>query len=147
MTRNTRRIFVTLPVRSVPRSVAFFASLGFTFEPSLSDAHAACMVLNECSFAVLVAEDWYVSVWSLGTDTNSKRVAVGFECGTRTEVDDCLARCCASGGTAMKSPLDLGHVYSATFRDLDGHSWEAVWSADGFGGAPKNGRGCVRWVQ
>ena len=36
-------IFVNLPVRDLPRSMAFYEALGFTVNPHFSDETAACM--------------------------------------------------------------------------------------------------------
>ena len=40
-----RKIFVNLPVEDLDRSVAFFAALGFGFNPQFTDANATCMVV------------------------------------------------------------------------------------------------------
>ncbi len=42
----SRKIFVNLPVEDLPRSMRFYESLGFTFNPQFTDDSAACMVIS-----------------------------------------------------------------------------------------------------
>ena len=50
-------IFVSLPVKSVSKSVEFFSKLGFTFDTQLTDETAACMIMGQDIFVMLVTED------------------------------------------------------------------------------------------
>lgn len=47
-------IFVNLPVANLERSKTFFGSLGFTFNPQFTDDTAACMVVADNIFAMLI---------------------------------------------------------------------------------------------
>jgi predicted lactoylglutathione lyase len=47
-------IFVNLPVRDLARSRRFFEALGFGFNPQFTDETAACMVISETIFAMLL---------------------------------------------------------------------------------------------
>ena len=49
-------IFVNLPVKDLERSVKFFTELGFTFNPQFTDTTAACMVVTETIYAMLLTE-------------------------------------------------------------------------------------------
>jgi predicted lactoylglutathione lyase len=49
-------IFVNLPVKDLERSVKFFTELGFTFNPQFTDATAACMVVTETIYVMLLTE-------------------------------------------------------------------------------------------
>ena len=49
-----RMIFVNLPVKDLDASKRFFGALGFTFNPMFSDETAACMVIEENIFAMLM---------------------------------------------------------------------------------------------
>ncbi len=46
-TSTSREIFVNLAVRDLERSKAFFATLGFQFNPRFTDENAACMIIND----------------------------------------------------------------------------------------------------
>jgi hypothetical protein len=41
---HPRKMFVNLPVRDLKKSMAFFAALGFEFNPQFTDEKAACMI-------------------------------------------------------------------------------------------------------
>src|SRR5438128_1928972 len=48
------KIFVNLPVKNLTNSIAFFTKLGFSFNPKFTDATAACMVIAEDIYAMLL---------------------------------------------------------------------------------------------
>ena len=50
------QIFVNLPVKDLDRSKAFFGKLGYSFNPKFTDATAACMVISEDIYAMLLTE-------------------------------------------------------------------------------------------
>jgi predicted lactoylglutathione lyase len=52
-----RMIFVNLPVKDLKASMGFFTELGFEFNPEFSDEQAACMVVDENIFVMLLVED------------------------------------------------------------------------------------------
>ena len=49
-----RMLFVNMPVADVERSTAFFAKLGFSFNPMFTDDTAACMLVGEHAFVMLL---------------------------------------------------------------------------------------------
>ena len=52
-----RMLFVNLPVADVERSKAFFATLGFSYNPMLTDQTAACMLVGEHAFVMLLSRE------------------------------------------------------------------------------------------
>ena len=50
------KIFVNLPVRDLARSKAFFERLGFRFNAQFTDDTAACMVVSEDIYVMLLTE-------------------------------------------------------------------------------------------
>ena len=50
------KIFVNLPVKDLDRSKAFFAKLGYSFNPKFTDATAACMVISDDIYVMLLTE-------------------------------------------------------------------------------------------
>src|ERR1700741_1829371 len=56
---NPRKIFVNLPVRDLEKSMEFFASLGFTFNPQFTDGKAACMVFSDDGYAMLLSTPFF----------------------------------------------------------------------------------------
>ena len=48
------KVFVNLPVSDLKRSKAFFSSLGYTFNTQFTDETAACMVVSDDIFVMLL---------------------------------------------------------------------------------------------
>ena len=48
------KIFVNLPVKNLDRSIDFFKKLGFSFNPQFTDETAACMVISDDIYAMLL---------------------------------------------------------------------------------------------
>ena len=49
-----RQIFLNLPVADMPRSMAFFKALGFAHNPQFTDDTAACIVISETIYVMLL---------------------------------------------------------------------------------------------
>jgi uncharacterized protein len=56
---NSRKIFVNLAVRELKRSMEFFSSLGFEFNPKFTDDKAACMIVNNEAYVMLLTEPFF----------------------------------------------------------------------------------------
>lgn len=54
-----QHIYVNLPVKDLERSKAFFAALGFNFNPQFSDDKAACMVVSDTIYVMLLTEPFF----------------------------------------------------------------------------------------
>lgn len=54
-----RELFVSLPVRNLKASMAFFGTLGFTFNPQFTDEKAACMVLSDKGYVMLLEDAYF----------------------------------------------------------------------------------------
>lgn len=123
-----RQIYVNLPVRELERTKAFFAALGFGFDPKYTDENAACMIIGENIFAMLLVEDFFRTFTpkQVCDATKSTEVLVCLSCETRGEVDELVGRAVAAGGTVPREPQDYGFMYGHAFEDLDGHIWELI---------------------
>jgi predicted lactoylglutathione lyase len=54
MATQPRKIFVNLPVKNLDRSMTFFKALGFTLNAQFTDETAACMVISDDIYAMLL---------------------------------------------------------------------------------------------
>ena len=54
-----RMLFVNIPVADLERSKAFFARLGFTYNPRFTDETAACMLVGEQAFVMLLSHETF----------------------------------------------------------------------------------------
>src|SRR5690348_6731104 len=53
------KIFLNLPVKDLEKSKGFFAKLGFTFNAQFTNNNAACMVISEDNYAMLLVEPFF----------------------------------------------------------------------------------------
>lgn len=128
MTTPNRDVFVNLPVRNLKKSKTFFAGLGFTFNPQFTDDKAACMVLSDKGYVMLLEDAFFKTFTSRSIcDSRSSEVLVAFSCPSRAAVDEVADKALASGGSEAAPSQDHGFMYSRAFYDVDGHHWEPVW--------------------
>ena len=125
------QIFVNLAVNDLPKSRAFFESLGFSFNPQFSNDQGACLILGDNIFAMLLVKDFFKTFTSkpLADARKSSEVLLCLACESRAEVDTLVAKAVAGGGTAPRTPQDHGFMYGHGFEDLDGHIWELIHMA------------------
>jgi hypothetical protein len=123
------QIFVNLPVKDLKKSMDFFTKLGYSFNAQFTDDKAACMVISESIFAMLLTEPFFKSFTNKEINDTSKsaQVIVCLSSDSRAAVDDLVSKAVAAGGTTPKAAQDHGFMYSHGFEDLDGHIWETVY--------------------
>ena len=123
-----RMIFVNLPVRDLPASERFFGELGFGFEPQFTDDTAACMVVDENIFVMLLTEERFKDFINgeIADATSTTEAITALSADSREEVDDMVAKAIAAGGKPWKPVLEEGPMYGGSFQDLDGHVWELI---------------------
>jgi len=109
-----RMIFVNLPVKDLAASRAFFAALGFEFNREFSDDTAACMVVDQNIYVMLLA------------DVADAEVLIGLSAQGREQVDELVSKAVAAGGRPWKPAMANGPMYGGSFQDLDGHVWELL---------------------
>jgi predicted lactoylglutathione lyase len=126
---HRRKLFVNLAVRDLKRSMDFFSKLGFAFNKQFTDDKAACMVIGEEAYVMLLTEPFFKTFTTREIcDTNSQAEGLfALSCGSRAEVDELVHNAVAAGGTHAMKPADHGFMYGWSFCDLDGHQWEPIW--------------------
>jgi predicted lactoylglutathione lyase len=124
-----RMLFVNLPVTDLERSKAFFAQLGFSFNPAFTDENGACMLVGEQAFVMLLSRERFAEFAKLPlADPTTHTLALYcFSVSSREEVDTVSAAALAAGGTEVDDAEDHGFMYSRSFYDLDGHGWQVMW--------------------
>ncbi len=128
-TKKPRTVFVNLPVKDLQRSKDFFGKLGFEFNPQFSDHNAACMILSEQGFVMLL-DATYFKTFTKREIADSTKVSEGLialSCESRAEVDELVKIAMENGGTAAMPTMDHGFMYGHSFYDPDGHHWEVIW--------------------
>ena len=123
------QIFVNLPVRDLPASKAFFNALGYATHPSFTNDEAACLVISDSIYVMLLVEPFFQGFTrkSLCDARTHTEVLLCLSVGSRSEVDAMVAKALAAGGREPMEAKDYGFMYQRGFEDLDGHLWEVVY--------------------
>lgn len=129
---HPRKIFVNLAVSDLERSVAFFGRLGFSFDPKFTDDKAACMIISDEAFVMLLREPFFKTFTRRDICDTSRQTEGLFalSCESRAEVDEMVQTALASGGARAMDPMENGFMYAWSFYDPDGHHWEVLSMGD-----------------
>ena len=127
-----QQIFVNLPIENMARSQAFFNALAYRFNPEFTNDQGACLVVGDNLFVMLLVKDFYQTFTSkaIADARTTSEVLVCLSCQSRDEVDALVDKAAAAGATTPRPAQDLGFMYSRSFDDLDGHTWEFVHMVD-----------------
>jgi uncharacterized protein len=123
------KTFVNLPARDLAKTTEFWTKVGFSFNQQFTDDNAACMIISEDAYAMLVATPFFQQFTQreLADTSTSSEVIVGLSADSREQVDDLTDKAVAAGAEALGEPLDDGVMYMRGFRDLDGHQWSFLY--------------------
>jgi uncharacterized protein len=126
---RVRKMFVNLSVRDLEKSKTFFGALGFSFNPKFTDDKAACMIVNDEAFVMLLTEPFFKTFTRREVCDTSRYTEglLSISCGSRTEVDEVVKNALAAGGQHAMDAQDHGFMYGWSFYDPDGHHWEVFW--------------------
>ncbi|HXE66556.1 MAG TPA: VOC family protein [Rhodanobacteraceae bacterium] len=123
----SRQIFVNLPVQDLARATAFYAAVGAVRNPQFSDDTAACMVVSDTVFVMLLTRaKWATFTQKPIVDAHREsEVMLALSCESRAAVDKLTDAAGRAGGKPDVNPKqDLGFMYGRSFEDVDGHIWE-----------------------
>lgn len=122
-------IFVNMPVKDLPRSMQFFQSLGYGFNAQFTNDQAACMVISDTIYVMLLTEAFFKSFTAkaLCDTETATEMLVCLSSPSRASVDEMVGKAVMAGAKCPKAPMDFGFMYQRAFEDLDGHIWEVIW--------------------
>ena len=123
------QIFVNLPVKDLNRSMDFFKALGYDFNLRFTDETAACMVVSDTIYVMLLTEAKFreFTPKAICDAAKSTEVLVCLSRESRKDVDELVAKAVAAGGTIFRPAKDYGFMYDHAVQDPDGHLWELVY--------------------
>jgi predicted lactoylglutathione lyase len=123
------KIFVNLPVKDLDKSMAFFKALGFSFNPQFTDKTAACMVMSDDIYAMLLTHDKLreFSKKQIADAHQTTEVLTALAVESRDKVNELADKALMVGGKEAYSPKDYGFMFTRSFEDPDGHIWEVFW--------------------
>ncbi len=123
------KIFVNLAVKRLDRSIEFFKKLGFTFNAQFTDETAACMVMSDDIYAMLLTEKKFgeFTKKAIADATKTTEVLTCLAVDSRGEVNRIVDAALKAGATEAREAMDHGFMFGRSFNDLDGHIWEIIW--------------------
>lgn len=123
------KIFVNLPVKDLNRSKEFFTKIGFTINEQFTDETAACVVISEDIYAMILTharfKDFTPKQVADASKTTEVLTALSFE--SKEKVHQVMETALEAGATEAGAPQDHGFMFSRSFNDPDGHIWEIFW--------------------
>jgi predicted lactoylglutathione lyase len=124
------RMFVNLPVKDLKKTKEFFGKLGFSFNPMFTDENAACMVISEDNYAMLLTEKFFKNFIPDKEicDSKSTEAIVALALESRAKVDEIVSKAIAAGGSEYREKQDYGWMYGRAFQDINGHIWEPFYA-------------------
>lgn len=122
------QIFVNLPVRDLPRSVAFYTQLGYAFDPRFTDEKGTCMVVADNIFVMLLTTEFFQTFIDkpVADTSRSAGAILCISAESRADVDALIGKAAAAGARLPRDAKDYGFMYQHAYEDPDGHLWEIV---------------------
>jgi len=125
----TKQIFVNLHVKDLDKARDFYTKLGFTINEQFSDDTAACVVISETIYAMLLTYDKFKQYTpkEISDATKTTEVLNALALANKDQVNPMADAATAAGGSEVRPAEDLGFMFSRAFNDLDGHIWEIFY--------------------
>ncbi len=121
-----KQIFINLAVKDPAKSMEFYTAMGFTNNPTFSDASGKCMVWDENIFLMILSYEKFASFATkpiADTKTNLAGLfSLSFD--SIDEVNNTMTNGLNAGGIEPTEMKDYGFMQQRTIEDFDGHTWE-----------------------
>lgn len=125
------QIFVNMHVKDLAKSKAFFEQLGYRFNPQFTDENAACLVISDTIYAMLLTtgqmERFVPKGKTIADAHKTTETLLALSCDSKDAVNAMFDKAIAAGATETRATEDHGFMYGRSFNDLDGHIWELFW--------------------
>ena len=122
-------IFVNIPTNDLERSKAFYTGLGFDINPLFTDENAACIVIDENIFFMVLTREYFATFTdkAVADTATTAQALIAISRESRDDVDSVLSAGLANGGTEPKDAQDYGFMYSRDLEDPDGNILEFLY--------------------
>ncbi len=123
------KIFVNLPVKDLNKSKDFFTKIGFTINPQFTDETAACVVISEDIYAMILTHAKFKEFTKkqIADASQTTEVLTCLSADSKDKVNEMVDKAIEAGATEARDTMDYGFMYARSFNDLDGHIWEVMW--------------------
>src|ERR1044071_97176 len=121
--KGARKLFLNPAVRDLVKSKEFFSALGFSFNPKFTDDKAACMIVSDDVFVMLLTEPFFKTFTrrDICDTSQGTEALLALSCDSRAQVDEMVRKAVAAGGQHAMERQDHGFMYGWSFYDPDGH--------------------------
>jgi uncharacterized protein len=111
------KIFANLAVKDLERSKEFFKQLGFAFNPQFTDETAACMVISDDIYAMLLTHPKFKEFTKkdIADAHKTTEVLTCLSFDGKEKVNEVVDGAVAAGGTEAREPQDYGFMYGRSF--------------------------------
>jgi predicted lactoylglutathione lyase len=123
------KIFINLPVADLQKAMSFYTAIGFTNNPQFTDETAACMVLTEEIYVMLLTHSKFneFTKKEIGNTFKTASVINSLSLDSTQEVNAIIDKAVRAGGKESAEAKDYGFMQQRSFEDLDGHLWEVLY--------------------
>jgi uncharacterized protein len=123
------KIFVNLAVKDLDKSTAFFKALGFSFNPQFTDKTAACMIISDDIYSMLLTHEKFAAFTKkpIADAHKSTEVLTALAVESKARVHELVDKAIKAGGKEAGELQDYGFMFGRSFEDPDGHIWEIFW--------------------
>jgi len=106
------KIFVNLPVKDLDKSKEFFTKIGFTINPQFTDDKAACVVISETIYAMILKEEFFKTFTpkkEISDATKTAEVILALSADNKELVNELADKALAAGAKKQDRPkiMDL----------------------------------------
>lgn len=124
-----KKIFINLPVADLQKAMAFYIAVGFVNNPQFTDETAACMVVSDEIYVMLLINSRFKEFTKkeIGNNHLTASVINSLSVDSLKEVNSIADGALKAGGKESNEPIDYSYMQQRSFEDLDGHLWEIVY--------------------
>lgn len=121
-----KQVYINLPVADLKKAINFYSAIGAKQNPLFSDDTAACMVISDTIYVMLLTRD-KVSMFtdkSLVDTRTHVQMWMTLTADSRAEVDATVEAARKAGGKGdVNAPDEYDFMYGRSIEDVDGHMW------------------------
>ncbi len=128
-----RKIFINITTKDLERAKKFFVGLGFTINPQFTDQNAACIVISDDIYAMVLTEGFFKNFTEkeIADAHKTAECTIALSAESKEEVDMFIDKAVSLGATENMIKKELMQpnesMYGRSINDLDGHIWEIMW--------------------
>ena len=124
-----KKIFINLPVSDLKKEMEFYTKIGFTNNPTFTDDTAACMVLSEEIYVMLLTHEKFSQFTTKKIIDSKDSIGVinSISVDSLDEVHAMADAALNAGGSEPSETKDYGFMLQRSFTDLDGNHWEVLY--------------------